>query len=416
MTYLNAIKYLLSLPEKGDTPEDATLLERMRTVAAELDHPERDTLYVHIAGQSGKNSCARMLKSVLTAAGYSVGHYALTQLSMDPKDIRTRVTIGQTLLPYDDLTNQIARLSATYARLFPAVFPLREEVLFLIALGYFKDRKCDVVLIERTGQRNDPAILTDPSSLMFFTPTKEDELPSLTGLLPRGVQEVVCAPQHRTVYDRISDACAENGCRLTVPIYGELTIDRIRILKTVFTYREIQYALPCFSPCQTVNAITVIEAAQALTRLGLSLSKEAILRGLSVVSLPLKCEALSVEPTVLIACVDSNEEMDTLCASLTQIKEALGASLTVYASEAMLPRRERLTEMFAAYGLVIGDFIALDKDRVALARQIRQTIVSPRKQGVLSVDTSPKPATLFWGDTPGMLSIFPLIQKYLVRI
>ena len=61
MTYLNAIKYLLSLPEKGDVPEDAALLERMRTVTAELDHPERDTLYVHIAGQSGKNSCAGAL-------------------------------------------------------------------------------------------------------------------------------------------------------------------------------------------------------------------------------------------------------------------------------------------------------------------------------------------------------------------
>ena len=55
-------------------------LDRMRSLLALLDNPERGLSIVHVAGTKGKGSTAAMLSSVLVAAGYRVGLFTSPHL------------------------------------------------------------------------------------------------------------------------------------------------------------------------------------------------------------------------------------------------------------------------------------------------------------------------------------------------
>ncbi|MBT5901515.1 MAG: bifunctional folylpolyglutamate synthase/dihydrofolate synthase, partial [Opitutaceae bacterium] len=45
-------------------------IDRMRTLAAEIGHPERKVPIIHLAGTNGKGSTAAMLDQILSEAGY----------------------------------------------------------------------------------------------------------------------------------------------------------------------------------------------------------------------------------------------------------------------------------------------------------------------------------------------------------
>ena len=55
-------------------------IDRMRALAAALDHPERVTPVVHIAGTNGKGSVAAMLDAILRAAGWRTGLFTSPHL------------------------------------------------------------------------------------------------------------------------------------------------------------------------------------------------------------------------------------------------------------------------------------------------------------------------------------------------
>ena len=55
-------------------------IDRMRSFAAELGHPEREVPVVHVAGTNGKGSVAAMVAAILRAAGHRTGLYTSPHL------------------------------------------------------------------------------------------------------------------------------------------------------------------------------------------------------------------------------------------------------------------------------------------------------------------------------------------------
>ena len=153
---------------------------------------------------------------------------------------------------------------------------------------------------------------------------------SFENIIHRGTRETVTCIQHKDTYTAISDACASVGSRLTLPIYGEVEVKKISLFKTIFSYRNTECSIATFSPCQILNAITVIEAAHALCRVGVNISEEAISRGLSKANLSLKCEVVSVEPTIIVASATNEKQIEALAASLAQVKEHLPSKISVF--------------------------------------------------------------------------------------
>lgn len=322
MTYNNAIKHINALPLQS-----VGGAEGVRSVCALLGSPQKNFPSILICGDAGKTSCAELLSSVLSENGHSVGCYSLSSAD----DVREQIKVGGKPI-----------LHAEFARLAKSVFDIIEgngellisqaEMIFTVALTYFAECGCDAVILERRLAKDSTPIIGTPI-LSIITSVFDTVSPvPFEELIPKGTAEAVTCIQHKQIYASISEACAESGCRLSMPIYADLEINKISLFKTAFTYRGGSFSIGTFAPCQLLNAITVIESAHALSRLGFNISEESVRHGLDRAHLPLMCRVIAIDPTIIVATVSNPRQLETLVASLAQVGEFLAGGLDIFVS------------------------------------------------------------------------------------
>lgn len=141
--YAAATEYLFALKARGVKFG----IDRMRLLAAELDHPERAVPCVHIAGTNGKGSVSAMLDAILHAAGWRTGLYTsphLVHLGERVQVDRQRLT-GREIVDYVAELRPVAdRIAAEHADDRPSFFELMTAMAFL----QFQRKRCDIAVIE----------------------------------------------------------------------------------------------------------------------------------------------------------------------------------------------------------------------------------------------------------------------------
>ena len=328
MTYLNAIKYLKSLSQDNSLLNDPAIPERMRLVCNHFGFTAGSLKSLHICGDVGKDSCCLMLSSILQNAAYKVGRYSLP--SSD--DFKSCISLNEKKISHTDFAEIITSIYRFYKAHLKDTVPHRNEILALAAVYYFQKEKCDMAIFEKNHSRYDPVNITGAPIVSLITPFFERQADSnlFENIIHKGTTETVSSPQHKEIYNAISGACSLAGSRLTVPIYSEMEIEKITLFKTFFKYRRNDYSVKSFSPCQTVNAITAIEAANSLNRVGANISDVAIAKGISSTYLDGKCETISLNPTIILSSSCEKDRLDTILASLAQIKEYLPDKISFY--------------------------------------------------------------------------------------
>ena len=143
-----------------------------------------------------------------------------------------------------------------------------------------------------------------------------------------------------------------------------------------------------------MNAITVIEAANALIRLGLPVSQEHVAIGIEKATFPYKCEAISLEPTIIISSIDSEEHLPPLASSIAQVSELIKGDIFVAIEDGCSAYSDKVVPTLEAYGVTVSD-----------ARLISRTL-TPSK---LSKEIKELTAPLFSDET--MSSALILISK-----
>lgn len=391
MTYINAIKYLTSLPFEESDGNKLTVAERMRVACDILNINPNRLKYIHICGDVGKDSIGRMLASILGCASYKVGRYSHPNLN----DLRSCIISDKKVISCNDLAETVTKIAKAYKSTFPGETPLCTEIMTLAAIMYFISIDCDMVIFERDCSRSDPANISDASILSIITPFIDREIPRerFSGLIQKRTTETVSSPQHKDIYNAISDACASCGCRLTVPIYSDMEIQSISLFKTFFKYRGLSCSVRSFSPCQTVNAITAIEAAMSLNRIGTSIDEKAIENGLSAATLDGKCETVSLEPTAIIAEISKPCHAETLLASLAQVKDHLSERISVYIDGSTDIDVRNFSESLTAYGI----------------RHSEPLTISLPELKSIKINTEPDSASIFVGNSEFISEIKHLI-------
>jgi len=154
-TYYRAVRYLEKL---GASPHDQAymrshnsdpeqFLERTRELVSRLGDPGKYFRYVHVSGTSGKGTTVTSLHNMLCSDGRRVGSFTSPYATTSIEKIKVN----------DKLINP-----ATFARLVKKIRPVIEgmekngaygrptyfEIFFAIALLYFKEQKCDWVILE----------------------------------------------------------------------------------------------------------------------------------------------------------------------------------------------------------------------------------------------------------------------------
>lgn len=348
MTYINAVKYLMSLPNDGDSFNDSSSIERMRLACDSFEISPRNLKCIHIYGNEGKESCYSMLSSILENASYKVGHY----FASSSNELKNCICCDKKSISHSDFAETITLIYRFYKAKFKEVLPHRHEIMTLASILYFQKESCDIVILEKSESRYDPTSITDAPVLSLITPFVERQAESniFENIIHKGTAETVSSPQHKEVYNAISMACSISGCRLTIPIYSEMEIEKITLFKTFFKYRGIDYSVRSFSPSQTLNAITAIEAANALNRAGANITEENVIKGIAGAVVDEKCETLSLSPTIILFSGEK-DKTDHFLAAIAQVKDQLSSNISIYINEGTDTSIPELTSALSVRGV-----------------------------------------------------------------
>src|SRR5690348_10490832 len=155
MTYAEAIQFLYSLQLFGANFG----LETPRKLAALAGNPQDNLRFIHVAGTNGKGSTCAMLESIYRAAGLRVGLFTSPHLVV----FGERIQIDRRLIPETEVVRLLDELKPSLAKFSADEHPTFFEVVTVMALRYFAEQKCDLVIWETgLGGRLDATNIVTP--------------------------------------------------------------------------------------------------------------------------------------------------------------------------------------------------------------------------------------------------------------
>lgn len=155
MTYADAIQYLYSLRLFG-----AKLgIENTRKLAALANHPEQRLRFIHVAGTNGKGSTCAMLEAIYRQAGLRTGLFTSPHLV----SFRERLQIRREMISEEEVVRLVEKLRGLLAEFPKDHHPTFFEVVTVMALDFFAEQKCDLVIWETgLGGRLDATNIVTP--------------------------------------------------------------------------------------------------------------------------------------------------------------------------------------------------------------------------------------------------------------
>jgi dihydrofolate synthase / folylpolyglutamate synthase len=155
MTYDEAIQYLYSLRWFGTKLG----LENTLRLAELAGNPHDKLRFIHVAGTNGKGSTCAMLESIYRHAGLRVG------LFTSPHLVRfgERIQVDRRPISESDIIQKVERVQSWLPSLPPDHHPTFFEVVTIMALDYFVETRCDLVIWETgLGGRLDATNIVTP--------------------------------------------------------------------------------------------------------------------------------------------------------------------------------------------------------------------------------------------------------------
>jgi dihydrofolate synthase/folylpolyglutamate synthase len=155
MTYPEAIQFLYGLRLFGAKFG----LENTLKLAALVGNPHERLRFIHVAGTNGKGSTCAMLESIYRAAGLRTGLFTSPHLVT----FRERIQVGREFIPEKDVVRLVERLQPLFAQFPKEHHPTFFEVITVMALQFFAEAKCELVIWETgLGGRLDATNIVTP--------------------------------------------------------------------------------------------------------------------------------------------------------------------------------------------------------------------------------------------------------------
>src|SRR6266536_829995 len=155
MTYHETIQFLYDLRLFGLKLG----LENTFKLAARAGNPQNHLRFIHVAGTNGKGSTCAMLESIYRAAGLRVGLFTSPHLV----SFRERIQVNRELISEGDVVRLGGEMQPMFKEFPGEHHPTFFEVVTVMALRYFAEEKCDLVIWETgLGGRLDATNIVTP--------------------------------------------------------------------------------------------------------------------------------------------------------------------------------------------------------------------------------------------------------------
>lgn len=239
---------LSNLPIEGDymikRGDLDVYLKKMRSFLEKLDNPDKYIKFIHITGTAGKGTVTNMIHEVLNVSGANVGSFTSPFVTTSLEKIKVRdlyispdefADIVDYLKPHINEEYQ----DSPYGR--PSYF----ELFLAIALVYFKNKKCEWVVLEvgcggrydATNVIKNPIITAitniDYDHMNIFGNTLKQIAYEKVGIIKRG-SFFYTTEKRKHLLKMFRDVCEENKVKLNV-IYakGNYSLQNIALVKAI---------------------------------------------------------------------------------------------------------------------------------------------------------------------------------------
>ena len=126
-------------------------LESIGALLEKLNNPHKGMRYIHVAGTNGKGSVCAFLQNILTFSGLKTGKF----ISPNMIEVYERISIdGENISP-DDMNRLLETVQNACAEVEKekGVLPTQFEIWTAAAFLYFKEKRCDIVILQRAKMR-----------------------------------------------------------------------------------------------------------------------------------------------------------------------------------------------------------------------------------------------------------------------
>ncbi len=234
MTYAEAIHFLYDLRVFGAKFG----LENTIKLAALAGNPQDRLRFIHVAGTNGKGSTCAMLESIYRAAGLRVGLFTSPHLV----SFGERIQVDRQVIAADEVARAVSELQPLLETFPRDAHPTFFEVVTVMALRYFAEQKCGLVVWETgLGGRLDATNIVTPLASVI-TNIQFDHEEWLGGSLERIAFEkagiikpgvpVITAAEGPEPLDVIRRAAQERRSPLTVVSWADVNrppLDRLEL-------------------------------------------------------------------------------------------------------------------------------------------------------------------------------------------
>ncbi len=314
MTYLEAVRYLLSL--LGDIRGSNFGLQRMERLTARLGQPQRSFQTVHIAGTNGKGSTAAFIESGLRASGKTTGLYTSPHLAR----FNERLRLNGAEVSDSGFTAAVEEVRAAnewlVSREGRQAHPTFFESVTAVAFCGFRNAGVDWGIVEvGLGGRLDATNVVDPALEVitqvdldherFLGKGKASIAAEKAGILKPGTRAVV-APQRLEAWAVIEERAKQLGVEV-IRIGRDWQARSLSEQRGCYRFeawktpdenspaKTIEIALPLAGEHQVWNALTAAASLDALEA-----PPTAISRGIGSTEWPGRLERLPGRPEVLL--------------------------------------------------------------------------------------------------------------------
>ncbi len=285
-------------------------LDNIRELLRRLDNPQDSLKFVHVAGTNGKGSTCSFISSVLTKSGLKTGLYTSPYIEI----FNERMQIDHKNISDEALCKYTQRVKEKVTLMVEEGFnhPTEFEIVTAIAMLFFKEEACEVVILEvGLGGRLDATNVIECPIVSVITPLGLDHVEYLghtidkiafekAGIIKTG-GVTICHPQEAEAMAVIERIAAERNNLLRVPDVYKVSQQTHHQDYQSFVYCGFEFKLKMLAPYQVQNAVMAIEVLKYLHYVGVAhLSLELIQKGLEETIWAARLETVSLEPRVVI--------------------------------------------------------------------------------------------------------------------
>lgn len=374
--YREVQDYLFGLKAKGVKFG----IDRMRGLARELGHPERQLPIIHVAGTNGKGSTSAMLDAILRRAGYRVGLYSsphLVRLGERVQVDRVELTESEIVAYTAELKPIAAALAVDDASDHPSFFEFVTAMAFL----QFQRQNCDVGIVEvGLGGELDATNVVQPA-VTAITSIGYDHCEILGYSLPEIAQAKagIIKAQAPVVMGRLP-ADAERVVRARALAVGAPLFS----VRERFGEELTNYPAPAMSgDCQRWNAGT---AALVIEALNWGISDRTIQDGLRSAHWPARWQHIPWEGRDVILDASHNPEGAVeLTQNLRRLKAQLQRPMTIVVGALGVARAGPLISAVAEFADRL--FLVVPDQARACSHAQLSHLVPSTFQGMLRYET-----------------------------